>query len=232
MQLIVGDIHGCHAEFLELLDRAGVGPEDEIIAIGDIVDRGPDSRAVLDFFRQRPKASSILGNHERKHLRSARGEIEPAVSQAIVRRELGDDYSEYLSFMETWPRHRVLPEAILVHGFWEPGVPLEQQRDNVVVGTMSGEQYLKEHYGWPWYEYYDGPLPLIVGHRHYRGDGEPLVWRDRVFALDTGCCYGFRLTGLVLPEFRFVTLPARANHWEATRRRYPDLTSEQSSQNP
>jgi len=47
-QLIVGDIHGCYAELCALLDLAGLSSEDEIVAIGDIVDRGPESPQVLD----------------------------------------------------------------------------------------------------------------------------------------------------------------------------------------
>jgi serine/threonine protein phosphatase 1 len=225
MTLVVGDIHGCYFELLDLLERAGLGDDEEVLAVGDVVDRGPDNRRVLDFFRQRPRASSILGNHERKHLRAARGELEPAPSQRITREQLGADYPACLAFLATFPRHRELPEALVVHGFWEPGVPLERQRDTVVIGTMSGEQHLTKRYDRPWYELYDGPTPLVVGHRDYRGDGQPLVHRDRVFAIDTGCVHGGRLTGLLLPQFRLVSVPARADHWEQTRRAFAHLAA-------
>ncbi|HJT79429.1 MAG TPA: metallophosphoesterase [Gemmataceae bacterium] len=216
MTLVIGDIHACYAELLDLLDAAGVGADEEILAVGDVLDRGPANAAALDFFRTRPGASTILGNHERKHLRSARGEVEPAPSQKITRAQLGDGYAACLSFLEGLPRHRELPEALVVHAFWEPGLPLERQRDTVLIGTLSGEGYLQKHYDRPWYELYDGPKPLIVGHHDYRRDGQPLVCRDRVFALDTGCCHGGRLTGLLLPSFRFVSVPARADHWRRT----------------
>jgi serine/threonine protein phosphatase 1 len=226
MILVVGDIHACYLELLDLLEAAGVGAGDEILAVGDILDRGPANAQVLDFFRTRPNASTILGNHERKHLRSARGEVEPAPSQKITRAQLGDGYPACLSFLETLPRHRELPEALVVHAFWEPGVALEQQRDTVLVGTLSGEQYLKKRYDRPWYELYDGPKPLLVGHHDYRRDGQPLVWRDRVFALDTGCCHGGRLTGLVLPSFRFVSVPSRADYWRRTQEEFGHLLAD------
>ncbi len=38
--LIVGDIHGCFDELQDLLQAAGLAPDDQIIALGDIVDRG------------------------------------------------------------------------------------------------------------------------------------------------------------------------------------------------
>jgi serine/threonine protein phosphatase 1 len=223
MTLVIGDIHGCYLELLDLLDRAGLGASDEVLAVGDILDRGPDGPQVLDFFRTRPGASSILGNHERKHLRSARGEVEPAPSQQITRAQFGAAYPDCLAFLATLPRHRELPDALVVHGFWEPGVPLERQRDTVVTGTLSGEGYLTRRLDRPWYELYDGPKPLIVGHRDYHGDGRPLVHRDRVFGLDTGCCHGGRLTGLLLPEFRLVSVPARADHWQRMQRDFAGL---------
>jgi serine/threonine protein phosphatase 1 len=223
MRLLVGDIHGCYAEVLDLLERAGLGPGDEILALGDIVDRGPEGGEVLRFFRERPGACSILGNHERKHLRWSRGELAPAVSQRITRLQLGPAYPDFLAFAASLPLYRELPEATAVHGFWEPGVPLERQRATVLAGTLSGEAHLAAHYDRPWYELYDGPRPLVVGHRDYRRDGEPLVYQDRVFALDTGCVHGGRLTGLLLPSFRFVSVPARANHWEAVRAHFLPL---------
>jgi serine/threonine protein phosphatase 1 len=223
MILVVGDNHACYTELLDLVELAGLGPEDAVVAVGDLVDRGPANREVLDFFRQRPRTWSVQGNHERKHLRWARGELQPAPSQRIARAQLGDAYADALAYMNTLPRHHELPEALVVHGFWEPGVPLERQRDTVLIGTLSGEQYLQRRYDRPWYELYDGAKPLVVGHRDYRQDGLPLVYRDRVFGLDTGCYRGGRLTGLLLPAFRFVSVPARADHWQQTLRDFGHL---------
>jgi serine/threonine protein phosphatase 1 len=221
--LVVGDIHACYQELQDLLDRAGIGADDEVLAVGDLLDRGPDNQSVLDFFRRQRGAASVMGNHERKHLRSARGEIEPAASQKITRAQLGDGYADCLAYLATLPRHRELPEALVVHAFWEPGVPLDQQRDTVLIGTLSGDHYLKKTYAQPWYELYDGSKPLVVGHLDYRHDGEPLVWRDRVYCIDTGCCHGGRLTGLLLPEFRIISVPARADHWRETLRGFGHL---------
>jgi serine/threonine protein phosphatase 1 len=166
-----------------------------------------------------------MGNHERKHLRWARGELEPALSQRITRYLLGEAYPDCLAYLATFPRCRELPEALVVHGFWEPGVPLEGQRDNVLIGTLSGEHHVNQVCGRPWYELYDGPKPLVVGHRKYRRDGQPLVYKDRVYGLDTGCCHGGRLTGLLLPQFRFVSVPARADSWHQTRQRFAPLVT-------
>jgi serine/threonine protein phosphatase 1 len=45
--LIVGDIHGCFDELIRLVDRADIGPEDLIVSVGDLVDRGPRSYDVV-----------------------------------------------------------------------------------------------------------------------------------------------------------------------------------------
>jgi serine/threonine protein phosphatase 1 len=218
----VGDIHGCYAELNDLLSLASLSAEDEIIALGDIVDRGPESPRVLDFFRSQPpeRARSLMGNHERKHVRSAAGELQPALSQIITRDQLGDAYAGVIEYMRGLPHWLEQPDATLVHGFFEPGVPVARQRPQVIVGTLSGEAYLREQYSQPWYELYDGDKPLIVGHHDYTRTGQPFVYRERVFCIDTGCCTGGRLTGLLLPEFRFLSAPSRANYWEQIKAEY------------
>ncbi|MFC1755304.1 metallophosphoesterase [Thermoproteota archaeon] len=223
-RLIIGDIHGCYTELQELLSKAGVTLSDEIIALGDIVDRGPDSPQVLEFFRGRPNTRSIIGNHERKHVRSFAGEVRPALSQRITRRQIGEaHYASACEFMDSLDRFIELPEAILVHGFFEPGVPLAEQRETVIVGTLSGKHYLEKYYEGEWYKLYDGEKPLIVGHLDYLHTGQPLIWNDRVFCIDTGCCYGGALTGLLLPDFHILSVQSRGDHWREARRKYADI---------
>ena len=70
---IIGDIHGMLDELRALID--GVGPQngDRLCFLGDLVDRGPDSIAVIEFVRtlidRFPGSLSIAGNHEEKALR-------------------------------------------------------------------------------------------------------------------------------------------------------------------
>jgi serine/threonine protein phosphatase 1 len=223
-QLVIGDIHGCLDELQDLLEAAGLAADDQIIALGDIVDRGPDSPRVLRFFHETPHAVSLMGNHERKHVRSLRGQVRPALSQLITRRQIGEaDYAGACRIMGGFPRHRELPEALLVHGFFEPGRGLAEQRESVLVGTLSGEYRLRGQYDRPWYELYDGDKPLIVGHHDYLRNGQPLICNDRVYAIDTGCCHGGRLTGLLLPEFQLVSVASRRDYWSELQNHHTDL---------
>jgi serine/threonine protein phosphatase 1 len=100
---VIGDIHGCYEELHELLEKSGLTSGDSIITLGDIVDRGPETPQVLNFFRSHPEASSLMGNHERKHLRWSRGELSPAISQRISREQIGSEYPGALRWMETLP---------------------------------------------------------------------------------------------------------------------------------
>jgi len=75
-QIVIGDIHGCLRTFKRLLeDRISLVPEDEIFLVGDLIDRGPDSKGVLDYVLELMntghKITTIRGNHEEMLLESA-----------------------------------------------------------------------------------------------------------------------------------------------------------------
>lgn len=221
-RLVIGDIHGCARELHDLIAAAGIGPGDEVISVGDMLDRGPGDAAVLAFFKEHRGARAIMGNHELKHLGWREGRVKPALSQRISRRILGDtDWNRYLDWFETLPTYIELPEALIVHGFFEPGKAPSEQQQRVLCGTMSGQKRMAP-YGEPWYASYDGEKPIIVGHLLY-GGAHPAIVPGRFYGLDTGCCHGQRLTGLLLPDFEIVSVPAHEDHWEVLRRRHADL---------
>src|SRR5947207_1752869 len=65
--LAVGDIHGCARALDVVLQAAAPGPDDLLITLGDYVDRGPDSRGVLDRLTALHAAGRLvplLGNHD------------------------------------------------------------------------------------------------------------------------------------------------------------------------
>ena len=220
--MVIGDIHGCYDEFQALLDKAGLADEDSIVSLGDCVDRGPDTPAVLRFFQEKLNAKLIMGNHERKHVRADRHEVKLARSQKISKIQFGETYPDALAFMSELPLYLDLPDALIVHGYFEPALPLPQQRATVLCGTMGGDNHLRAHYDRPWYELYDGDKPLLVGHHNYSGTDQPFVYQDRVFGLDTDCVTGRALTGLLLPSFKIVSVTSRANHWTQIQQAYPE----------
>jgi len=218
--LVIGDIHGCYAELQELLDKAGVGASDLILAVGDIVDRGPESPEVIDFFHRHSNASSLMGNHERKHVRAARGEVQLSLAQRISQYQLGDRYPHEIKWMSSLLLFSQMQEALVVHGFFEPKVPITKQLPSVLCGTLGGAKILRERYPRPWYELYDSDRPIIVGHQNYTDSDQPFIYKDKVFGLDTSCVVGKSLTGLLLPSFRIVSVPSRGNLWERLKQEY------------
>jgi bis(5'-nucleosyl)-tetraphosphatase (symmetrical) len=92
--ILIGDIHGCDAELEALLGRWYV-PGDRVIALGDMIDRGPNSARFLDLLIE-IGAEAVLGNHEDKHLRYVENER---------RRPVGD--SDWMNPMPLVPHHHV-----------------------------------------------------------------------------------------------------------------------------
>jgi calcineurin-like phosphoesterase family protein len=61
--IVIGDVHGCIEELRELLKKCEYCPDDEVVFVGDLVARGPDSLGVLALVRNLG-ARSVLGNHD------------------------------------------------------------------------------------------------------------------------------------------------------------------------
>ena len=212
--IVIGDIHGCYAELEQLLERVELRDEDRLISVGDLVDRGPDSVRVWELFRDRPKSVALMGNHERKHLRGVL-----SYSQEIVKLQFGPRYPEFLAWIARLPYYLETPDAIIVHGGFEDGVPLADQREEVLAGTMSGSRHLEQLYAesyWP--ERYTGDKAIVFGH-HVVGDAVE-CWGDKVWGLDTGACHGRFLSALVLPSFERVSVPAARDYWAEQKRRW------------
>jgi serine/threonine protein phosphatase 1 len=204
---VIGDIHGCYQELLQLIAKAQLTPADWLISLGDIVDRGPDSVKVYDFLRHRPNTIVIMGNHERKHLRQTL-----SYSQEIVKLQFGDRYAEFLAWARHLPYYYETATAILAHARIENGISLEAQREEVLCGCSNEEKYFDKQFGQLyWSHAYTGAKPVIVGH-HRVGD-QPFIANQKVYGIDTGACHGGRLTGVLLPDFAMVQVQAPKDYW-------------------
>ncbi|HNX48760.1 MAG TPA: metallophosphoesterase family protein [Thermoanaerobaculaceae bacterium] len=200
---IVGDVHGCYDELQTLLAQVDLGPGDLLVAVGDLVDRGPKSWEVVRFFAAEPtRRRSVLGNHEEKHLRGDRHEGEDPSARITFFSTRPGDYDAMLAYFRTLPLVLDLPEALVVHAGLLPGVPLGEQPDKVLTGRGSqGRAGFDGKSEW-WFEAssFSWPKPVVFGHQIFpevvRGT------RGQVWGLDTGAAVGGALTGLLLPDFR------------------------------
>ncbi|EGF25122.1 metallophosphoesterase family protein [Rhodopirellula baltica] len=75
--LAIGDIHGCYQSLAALESLAKFKPEDRIITLGDYVDRGPDSKSVIEWLIDRNANGNLIalrGNHELMMLAATQSE--------------------------------------------------------------------------------------------------------------------------------------------------------------
>lgn len=206
--LVIGDIHGCYDELLRLLETAKIRSHDQIIAVGDLITKGPKNREVLDFFAVGDNRSSVIGNHDFAILRFWRGEaVDLTEAQERTLSELQSNASYYRDYLESLPFYIELEAHIVVHAGLRPGVPLSEQskEDLTELRTLGPDRTSRE--GVPWFEKYEGEKVVLFG--HWPGH-EPKVAR-RAIGLDSGCVYGNRLTGYLIEIGELISVPANAH---------------------
>ncbi|RLB52461.1 MAG: metallophosphatase [Deltaproteobacteria bacterium] len=219
--LVVGDVHGCLGE-LDALLALVADPERQVVFVGDLIAKGPDSRGVVRRAAELG-ALGVRGNHDEHALSwraAARGGEAP--KNRKKRKKVYLDAYESLAeedfeYLEALPYHLALPEhgALVIHAGLIPGVPLEEQTPKNLISMRNidldrGEATKRIDRGVPWASLYEGPEHVFFGHDAVRG------LQEHPFAtgLDTGCVYGGELTAMLLPERELVSVPAE-RVWQA-----------------
>ncbi len=213
--IAIGDIHGCHLEFAELLARLAVNRDDRLILLGDLVNRGPDSNKVIDLAREH-RASALLGNHELRLLKYHRSGDKKFLKDgdlATASRLRAEDWA----FLEAMPLTIVEPalNTVFVHGGFLPSEPWQRQPAEIVtriqVVDRDGRAAKRaDAPGAPlWADLWSGPPFVVYGHTP-RPEIYKLKWSA---GIDTACVYGGHLTAYILPEKRFLQVKARQRYW-------------------
>jgi len=209
---VIGDIHGCFDELMELTEKIGLTENDLLISVGDMVDRGNKSKEVYEYFLNRPNSIVLVGNHERKHQNKIL-----SYAQEIVKIQFGADYKNFIQWIETLDYYYETEHAIVLHAFFEHDKALQEQKEEVLCGSTAGDRYLEKKYTaeTSWSEYYTGAKPIIYGH-HVVGDYPKIL--NNTFGIDTGCCHGGYLTAIELPIFEIFQVKAKKDYWTAERK--------------
>lgn len=200
--IIFGDIHGCHEEWQDLMEKLAVTADDRLISVGDLIFKGPSTAKTLDLAMRLPNLRCILGNHEfyllkgwkDNHLHTLTG------YHAVAYEEMKSKFETYIRFIAAWPFYLEDQDFIVVHAGLRPGIPLHQQAplDLTHLRTIGEENK-------PWFEFYEGAKPVVFGHWARRG----LTVRSNAIGLDTGCVYGGELSAVVFPSQEIVSVKAR-----------------------
>jgi bis(5'-nucleosyl)-tetraphosphatase (symmetrical) len=113
----IGDLQGCHEEFVELLALVGFAPaRDRLWVVGDIVNRGPQSLACLREVKALGDAARVvLGNHDLHLLTVAAGHRRPHRSDTIDDILAAPDRADLLDWLATRPLVVREDERLMVH---------------------------------------------------------------------------------------------------------------------
>jgi serine/threonine protein phosphatase 1 len=210
--VVVGDIHGCYDELMDLLDQLGFGANDRIVSVGDLVTKGPKNREVLELFMTDSRFETVIGNHDLALRRVWNGEeVELKAAQKETKKELGPDKDRFLPFLNSLPFMIDLGSHVVVHAGLRPNVELRSQttEDLTKIRTLGGDRESKD--GTPWYEVYDGEKVVLFGHWPAPEPRRGIM----AIGLDTGCVYGYHLTAYTLETGEFNSVPARAAYAHA-----------------
>ena len=254
---IIGDVHGCYEELLELLSRldytmtkaeghgqTAVPPAGrKAIFLGDLVDRGPRIPEVLRLVMDMVESGHALcvpGNHDIKLLRKLRGkdvQITHGLTDSVAQleKEPPEFRKKISEFLDDLVSHYVLDDGKLVvahAGMKESmqGRGSGQVRDFALYGETTRET---DEFGLPvrynWAAEYRGRAMVVYGHTPV----PEAEWLNRTINIDTGCVFGGSLTALRYPEKELVSVPAKQTYADPVRPLKPQaetdvtLTSQQ-----
>lgn len=198
----IGDTHGCCDKLARLLDdcrRFAGSRAARFVFLGDYIDRGPDSRGVIDCIikmqaTEPDKVVAVAGNHEDLLLaalasREAVGRWIANGGDATLRsygvRSLHDLPPDHLSWIGGLPTDHDDGLRLFVHAGIRPGIPLDRQ-------SRADMLWIREPFLASTADH--GRL-IVHGHTPQR-DGTPEICRNRI-NLDTGAVFGGKLTAAV-----------------------------------
>lgn len=228
--IIIGDIHGCIDEFNELLIKLSYNSiEDRLILVGDLVDRGPNSVAVVSRAREL-NLECVMGNHEHKFLKwfRSQGSKADVYDRNDYYRNLSDEDIQYIANMPTYIE---LEDMIIVHAGVMPGIDASRQsKDDLMylrytdsnrnfISLRTIAKFGKEIAGAKfWTEFWHGPKSVVYGHNVESLD-KPRI--DEVasnvfcYGIDTGCCFGGKLTALIWETKELVQVQSKKVYYES-----------------
>jgi protein phosphatase len=237
---IIGDVHGCFDELVDLLVKLGYSIEAQsngatpqsysvrppegrkAIFLGDLVDRGPKIPEVLRLVMgmvTAGTASCVPGNHDIKLMRKLRGkDVQITHGLAESLEQLNSEPPEFratvLEFIDELVSHYVLDDGKLVVA--HAGMKEEMQ------GRGSGKVRDFALYGETTGETDEFGLPVRYNWAaEYRGKAMVIYghtpvpqpdWLNRTINIDTGCVFGGNLTALRYPERELLSVPARETY--------------------
>lgn len=197
----ISDIHGCNRTFKETLQKIGLNKDDQLFLLGDYIDRGPDSKGVIDTILDLQdkgyQVHCLRGNHEQMLLDAwlkndfnyTRRWLIHGGAQTVESfggfgiEKIGKKYRDFFNGLE----HSIISDKhILVHAglnFDTPEDPLSMEHSMLWIRNW----YHQISYGWLGDQYIiHGHTPLSMKEINQMHCNYEL---DRILDIDAGCCY-------------------------------------------
>lgn len=215
--IVIGDIHGCHAELVELLDRVSPRASDVVVSVGDVVTKGPAAAKCLDLWKERGYLA-VRGNNELKVLDAARPLLRFFATENgdVLRRD------DLLRYIASWPLviDFPAPAVTVVHGGFLPQMNVTEEEVEEAKDVVPHLRWIrKKDNGWKpvprqkhkkddvlWAEKWKGDRFVVYGHTPLR---QPR-FDKQALGLDTGCVYGGSLTAAILDNGEWSTVSVEA----------------------
>lgn len=198
MRYVIGDIHGCLKNLKRLMKKLPVKKEDELIFVGDYIDRGKDSKGVVDFLLDLSKKYRCIflrGNHEQMLLDYLDDKKMGRIWYLNGMDATLDSYgninsipSHHLEFFRNTKFYYQTEKYLIVHAGVLPGKPFKEQDEMELIWIREEFIYCKK----PLYD-----KIIVFGHTPFL-DG-PYIDKTKI-GIDTGCVYGGKLTAIRLED--------------------------------
>jgi hypothetical protein len=205
--IIVGDVHGCYEELLQLMEKVNYqSSTDRLIFVGDLINKGPQSLDVLEF-AENANAEVVVGNHELRFLEYLRNPLVGNYVLHELKHRMGKRLSFWKDYLESMPAFIEEDDFLVVHAGLQPGAHPKDTAIDILttIRTWDGLGDDLNHWNDPaWFELYEGDKHVVYGHWAANG----LTRHSKVTGLDSGCVYGNALSCLIMPENRIVQVGA------------------------
>ena len=123
--MVIGDVHGCYSTLLRLVEKVGLSLDDQLFFLGDLINRGPNSKKVLDYILDLKEAGFqvylLMGNHEHMALKKAKRGEAPLLNFLTYRNatdllnKKGELRKRFKRLMSSGHRYIELSGFFLVH---------------------------------------------------------------------------------------------------------------------
>lgn len=188
----IGDVHGCRIALERLISDISPTENDKLIFLGDYIDRGPDSKGVVDYLIELSKRVNCVflrGNHEQMLLDVVDNGDDTYLwlingAQATWRSygnlQLLISNEEHMEFYRNTKFYHIEDNYLFVHGGVRPKVPIDKQDVRDLIWIR--EEFITKSHGLGY--------TVIFGHTPFE---DVLIMEDKI-GIDTGCVYGGKLT--------------------------------------